>query len=244
MKFYNRYYTGSYEELLTYYPRFYRDVFEMVEILKAFGRVADGLEAGVERVFLNSFILTADAETVKEWEGILHITYAEQLTLDQRKRVVIGRLCGNGHIGEQEIREIIANYTGGAVGIDFKLGVIYITIEGEVFGEANLLDTLYRRVPAHLAIGMQVRTRRTFRQQLWVGYGGAIGTQQTGQFVAEPRTVRRALLVAHSGYLTPTLNGEPSDVRRASTGRRSGAGGVFFQTKIKSKLIKEESGNA
>ena len=100
MKFYNRYYTGSYEELLTYYPRFYRDVFEMVEILKAFGRVADGLEAGVERVFLNSFILTADAETVKEWEGILHITYAEQLTLDQRKRVVIGRLCGNGHIGE------------------------------------------------------------------------------------------------------------------------------------------------
>ena len=166
MKFYNRYYTGSYEELLTYYPRFYRDVFEMVEILKAFGRVADGLEAGVERVFLNSFILTADAETVKEWEGILHITYAEQLTLDQRKRIVIGRLCGNGHIGEQEIREIIANYTGGAVGIDFKLGVIYITIEGEVFGEANLLDTLYRRVPAHLAIGMQVRTRRTFRQQL------------------------------------------------------------------------------
>ena len=89
-----------------------------------------------------------------------------------------------------------------------------------------------------------MRTRRTFRQQLRVGYGGAIGTQQTGQFVAEPRTVRRALLVAHSGYLTPTLNGEPPDVRRASTGRRSGAGGVFFQTKIKSKLIKEESGNA
>jgi len=71
MKFYSRYYAGSYEELLTYYPRFYRGVFEMVEILKAFGRIADGLEAGVARVFPNNFTADAAAETIQEGAGLL-----------------------------------------------------------------------------------------------------------------------------------------------------------------------------
>ena len=49
MKFYDKYYTSNYEELITYYPRFYRDVFEMVEILKAHGRIADGMEDNIEQ---------------------------------------------------------------------------------------------------------------------------------------------------------------------------------------------------
>ena len=75
---------------------------EMVEILKAFGRISDGLEAEIEQAYLNNFILTADAETVKIWEKVLGITYKEKLTLDQRKSVVIGRISGYGHIGEPE----------------------------------------------------------------------------------------------------------------------------------------------
>ena len=43
MKFYEKYYASNYEELITYYPRFYRDVFEMVEILKANGRITAGI---------------------------------------------------------------------------------------------------------------------------------------------------------------------------------------------------------
>ena len=244
MKFYSRYYAGSYEELLTYYPRFYRGVFEMVEILKAFGRIADGLVAGVERVFLNNFIADADAETIKEWEGILRISYTEQLTLDQRKRIVIGRLCGNGHIGEQEIREIIANYTENPVEIDFKLGVISVGIEGEVFGETNLLDTLCRRIPAHLAVDMQVRTKRTFRQQLRVGYGGATHTRLTGEFAPGVRSVRQTLCIARGGYLMSDVEGGPAHGKQTFTGRRSGACAAFSRVKIKSKLIKEDSENA
>ena len=56
MKFYEKYYASNYEELITYYPRFYRDVFEMVEILKAYGRIADNLENNIEQIFFNSFI--------------------------------------------------------------------------------------------------------------------------------------------------------------------------------------------
>ena len=104
MKFYERYYKNNYEELTTWYPRFYRDVFEMVEILKASGQVLDALEDKIEQAYLNNFILTADTETISRWETLLGITYSEPLTLPQRKRVVIARLIGYGHIGEPEIR--------------------------------------------------------------------------------------------------------------------------------------------
>ena len=64
MKFYDKYYTSNYEELITYYPRFYRDVFEMVEILKAHGRIADGMEDNIEQAYLNGFIDYADEATI------------------------------------------------------------------------------------------------------------------------------------------------------------------------------------
>lgn len=41
------------------------------------------------------------------WEKFLDIIYEEPLTLEQRRHVVIARLCGLGHIGEPEIRAIM-----------------------------------------------------------------------------------------------------------------------------------------
>lgn len=43
MKLFESHYKNNYEELITYYPVFYREVYEMVEILKAQGRLADNL---------------------------------------------------------------------------------------------------------------------------------------------------------------------------------------------------------
>ena len=34
LNLYNRYYQNNYEELITYYPLFYREIYEMKEILK------------------------------------------------------------------------------------------------------------------------------------------------------------------------------------------------------------------
>lgn len=264
MKLYEKYYKNNFEELITYYPRYYREVFEMVEILKAFGRVADGLEANIEQTYLNNFILTADAETIRVWEEILEITYTRPLTLDQRKRVVIARLAGYGHIGEPEIRGIIANYTERAVAVDFQRGVVFITIEGEVFDEMNLWDTLLRRIPAHLALNVKVHIQRSFRQRIDFHFGGATGahfklppvgedrTSRTalavgysGRTIAEfdtapvgeDRTGRTNLSVAYGGLLKPGVDGLPPDPKRASTGRTEGAGGMYCHTHTKSKLI-------
>lgn len=294
MSYINPPYENRFKELCACMPLFYLDVYEMREILKAQGRLGDGIFEATERVINNNFILLADAETVGQWEDMLKITRDGPMTLDQRKGVIMGLVCGNGHIGEPEIRAIIAQYTPQAVTVGFAKGVIYITIEGEVFGEGSLLETLLRRIPAHLALRIQLRKTRVFRQALSFGFGGAVGTQQEPQFVAEPRNSTLAIHVAHggavspfirgephteprtafsplrvgrgggvvsetsvephteprealsplhvghSGTLSPTSTGEPPDVKRASTGLKTGGRGVFFQTRIKSKLIKTE----
>lgn len=264
MKFYNKYFKSNYEELITYYPRYYRDVFEMAAILKAQGKIADDLEANIEQTYLNNFVLTADAETVKIWEKILGITYAKPLTLDQRRYVIIGRISGYGHIGEPEIRGVIANYTENTVAIDFAGGVIYVVINGEIFDENNLLDTLLRRIPAHLALDMQIHIQRTFRQTMDISFGGAAGAHFLPEPVGEDRTGRTSVEIGFGGatttHFSPDPVGEaktgrtrldlgygslfetgtdgiPTGVERASKSRTEGAGGVYCHTHTKSKLI-------
>lgn len=209
MKFYEKHFQNNYEELIAHYPRFYRDVFEMVEILKAYGKILDGLEDKVEQAYLNHFILTADMETVRVWETILGIAHKESLTLDQRKRVILARISGYGHIGEPEIRGMIANYTDKSVTVDFASGVIFIQIEGEVFDENSLLTTLIRRIPAHLALNMRVHIQRTFRQTLHVNYAGAAGAVISSCPVGEDRLFQTRLPVFNGGRVKADFHSQP-----------------------------------
>lgn len=210
MKFYEKYFKNCYEELLTYYPDFYKNVYEMVEILKAFGSLSDDLEAAVEQTYLNNFILTADDRTIKIWETVLHITYKEKLSLEQRKRVVIGFVSGGKHIGEREIRELISTYTSNLKSIDFKNGVVKIEVDGEIFDEENLLNTLLHRIPAHLKLAMTVRVKRIIRGTLEM-YG-----------ISRMRMRLRA---------------SPVPVKHADTAIAESVGGTFCYTRTQSKLI-------
>lgn len=264
MKFYARHYKNNYEKLLTYYPRYYRDVFEMVEILKAYGQISDALEAQIEQAYLNNFVLEADESTVRGWEDTLGITYSESLSLEQRRRVIIARIAGHGHIGEPEIREVISNYTDKTVSVDFAKGIIYIVIEGEIFDENNLLRTLLRRIPAHLALDMRIHIRRTFRQELNVSFGAAAGTELWPQPVGQDRESVHPITVSFGGntasYFSPDPVGEDREATlevpvqyasataqeavgalqgedRKSAMETRGAGGAYYHTRTKSKLI-------
>lgn len=227
MKYFSDYYKSNFEELLTYYPRFYSEVLEMVEILKAFGFTLDEAEAAIERVFLNGFIYEADAETIKGWEEILNIENNPAFTLDQRKKVVISILRGFGHIGEQTIRDIIASFTDGAVEFDYLRGIIDITIDGELFSEMLVLNTLYKRIPAHLKIDMRVRITRQSRLHLDFDSKNIIYSKTFGDFAPqqEPRSSTVPLHLMDAGYIGTTIT--PSE-------------NTYYQTHIKSKLIKEE----
>lgn len=238
MKFYNKYFKSNYDELITYYPRYYREIFEMVEILKAHGKIADILEENIERVFLNNFILTADEQTIKIWEeDILNITYHNKLSLKQRKNVIIAMLCGHGHIGEPEIRQIIANYTSNAVSVDFEKGRLFILVDGIIFDEINLYHTLLKRIPAHIGLGISIHIRREFRQELNICYGGTIATNYCYTPISQHIRGKLELPVGYQGVLLSTQSAENANIKYISKKQTQAVGGVYYTTHIKSKLI-------
>lgn len=210
MQFYSRYWPDCYEELITYYPRFYREVREMVAILHAHGHMADGAQDAIERTFLNAFVLEADEATIKKWEGVLGIIYTKSLTLEQRRRVVYARLNSGSHVGEPEIRQMVGAYTDCGITVDFDSGIIYVDIDGEIFDEGNLYESLLGRIPAHLGLMMTARTIREFRQVLPLCFGGAIGQEMQGQPVGRDRTASETLVLAQGAFLASSSDIEPS----------------------------------
>lgn len=169
MKFYEKYYPGCFEELLTYYPDYYKNIYEMNVLLETYGRLLDNIENSTEQAYLNNFILTADDNTLKIWEDIFGITYNSQLSLDQRRRVVISRLMSGKHIGEPELRSIISNYTDKPVSIALSGSSVRINIDGEVFDTVNMLKTLEEKLPAHLGIDISVKIAGTSGNDLFIG---------------------------------------------------------------------------
>lgn len=159
MKFYDKYYENNFEELITYYPRFYRDVFEMVEILKAHGGIADELEANIEQTYLNSFIDYADEETIEQLEKFLNIGLNKSRTLEERRRLVKSYFVGFGKVSSSMLAEMIQSYTGARVDIKFEPfdeegnNMLYIHFQrGDeptlYMGDINLL--LSKKIPAHI----------------------------------------------------------------------------------------------
>ena len=159
MKFYDKYYENNFEELITYYPRFYRDVFEMVEILKAHGGIADELEANIEQTYLNSFIDYADEDTIEQLEKFLNIGLNKSRTLEERRRLVKSYFVGFGKVSASMLAEMIQSYTGASVDIKFEPfdeegnNMLYIHFQrGDeptlYMGDINLL--LSKKIPAHI----------------------------------------------------------------------------------------------
>lgn len=159
MKFYEKYFGSNYEELITYYPRFYREVFEMVEILKAHGRIADEIEDNIEQTYLNAFIDYADEATIAKLEKFLMIGLNKSRTLEERRRLVKSYFIGFGKVSASMLEEMIQSYTGAAVESRFepfddeKNNMLYINFQrGDeptlYMSDINLL--LGKKIPAHI----------------------------------------------------------------------------------------------
>ena len=177
MSYLNPPYHNNFQELCAAMPLFYLDVLEMRSILRVQGHALDGLCDSVGKLVDANFILTADEATIRLWEKALEITYNSRLTLEQRRRVVIGYIIGLGHIGEKEIRGIIRQYTDGEVTVEFNRGVITVVVYGEIFDKDMLLVTLLKRIPAHLSLILEVVMCTKSPSILHIG--GVFGTQMT-----------------------------------------------------------------
>ena len=108
---FNDYFENSYAEIASYYPRIYADVKEMQAVLQSEGELVDGVKSGIERVFNNCFVDTADSISLSEYEKILGLD-SKGMTLDERRRAVKARLVSTGRLSAKMIDEMIRQYTG------------------------------------------------------------------------------------------------------------------------------------
>lgn len=150
---------SSYEELLTYYPRFYRDVLEMQAILQTNGDLADELQENIEQVINNCFIDTADETTIGKLERFLYLGLYKHRSLDERRRLVKSFFVGSGKVSASMISEMISAYTGAAVAILFepfdeaqnnKLYIDFERGQERTLYLSDILSLIEKKIPAHL----------------------------------------------------------------------------------------------
>ncbi len=157
MKLYENAYPSTYDEIKTWYPVWYRDVFEMDALWRVWGDQLDGIQAGIIRAIDNNFIDYADAETLTKWEDFFGITYDGPRTIVDRRNLLKAILLGSGHIGQQEIKDMVAVFTDGEIEVQLIGGMIRITVTRDFGDNFNLYDCHYildGRIPAHLALDM------------------------------------------------------------------------------------------
>ncbi len=97
-----------YDELITYYPRYYREVFEMDAILRAEGELADDIQTGIDKMLANNFVLSADESAVAQLETMLNISSSG--TLEERRQLIISHIMGFGKISATALKAILSAY--------------------------------------------------------------------------------------------------------------------------------------
>lgn len=157
---------NCYEELKTFYPVFYLDVFEMQAILSAHGNLADEIIRNIDLVIKNNFIQDADEPTVTRLEKFLWISVDKSRPLDERKRLVSSFFVGYGKISSTKIKEMIRSFTDADSSVVFapgdEKGNNFLTIlvdrgSVEKLFFADIATVLFKKLPAHLAYSIAVR---------------------------------------------------------------------------------------
>ena len=163
--FYSNGHATAYDELISFYPMFYREVLEMRAILEAEGHVLDDSAKEMYRVLDNNFIDTADNATIERLEKFLRITPEAGSSYEDRRRNVKLYFTGFGKISATKLKEMLFPFTETEAKITFapadESGNNLLAFEiprGEKrhFSSADLMELLARRIPAHLWYGVTV----------------------------------------------------------------------------------------
>ena len=146
---------SAYEELKTFYPVFYRDVFEMDAIWRAAGGGLDEIEDGVDAVVNNNFVSLMDTDALAQMETFLGIPLNQKRTLEARRKLVASYFIGGNHIGAREIKDITRAFTEGTCEVSFVGGTVYIHVKSDIKDtppEDDYYYILRKKIPAHLGV--------------------------------------------------------------------------------------------
>lgn len=158
-------FSSNYEELKTYYPRFYYDVLEMMALLKTYGDLADDLDSDIKQVLADCFIDTADEQTIRRLEEFLYIPLQQNRTLNDRRRLVKSFFIGNGKLSATMLSDMVNAYTGAGVHCTFEPFDLAQNNMLHIFAERGAEQMLYihsilllvkAKLPAHIAHDLSI----------------------------------------------------------------------------------------
>lgn len=169
---------SAYEELKTFYPVFYRDVFEMDAIWRAAGGGLDEIEDGVDAVVNNNFASLMDTDALAQMETFLGIPLNQKRTLEARRKLVASYFIGGNHIGAREIKDITRAFTEGTCEVSFVGGTVYIHVKSDIKDtppEDDYYYILRKKIPAHLGVYTNIEIE--FSERLYVGSNALEGNR-------------------------------------------------------------------
>lgn len=164
--YYENEFDSCYEELITFYPIFYKEIFEMNEILKTYGKLLDMTRKNIDAMLSDNYIQTADEPTIARLERFLYINTDKTKSLEERRKFVLSFFIGFGRISATKIKAIIKNYTNADADVEFKVfddkgnNCLYVTCDRGK--ETNLrmydvADILTRKLPAHIFLNLLIK---------------------------------------------------------------------------------------
>lgn len=185
---------NAYEQISSFYPRWYLEIYEMNEILKIEALVAENAQKAIDLILDNHFLDTIDVGKATELEHYLGITTSANRSIEERRLVIKSYFLGRGKLSLAQIISIVQALSGGKVTATFskrnnngdngiKLNIYNCYIKGMLI---DIISTLQNRVPAHLWVSIlyeptQIKTRLTYKQGTYgISYNsvGSPGTRE------------------------------------------------------------------
>lgn len=163
-----KYIDGTKEELLSFYPHFYRNVKEMVAVNESMADEIDKITDCGQKVLDDSNITTACESVIKFYEDIIGIGYSSLRTLEERRRLVLAYYNIFGKVSASKIKNAIMYYTGAEVEIKFinkdskgnyllEIECVRGTISSLFLDDIALLCK--KIIPAHLFLNFSITIR-------------------------------------------------------------------------------------
>lgn len=162
---YRKDYPTSYEEIISHYPMFYRDVLEMRAIIEADGRALDELDDNINLLLDNAFLQTADEPTIARLEAFLGITPDDNATVEERRQTLWQYYIGFGKISASKLKALLFPFTESESSITFApadvamnnlLRIVLPRGSTKRISELDIMKLLARRLPAHIWYGLEV----------------------------------------------------------------------------------------
>lgn len=156
----------------SYYPAFVTDIYDIKILFRTLGMLSDGMEAAFSAVLSSAFPSRMEEPLLGRFEEMLGIKKKPGASPSARRAKICAALRGYGHIGAEEIKNIVGSFTDSPCEVGFAGGTVGVATDNigrEAFAAAECASALRERLPAHLALRYEVTD--TARTSVFAGAG-------------------------------------------------------------------------